>query len=52
MIASRTLPLTDLLPTLREGLAFRGGGNKELLQGQTTATRKEIEAFFENSFRV
>jgi alanyl-tRNA synthetase len=52
MIASRTLPLTDLLPTLRERLAFRGGGSKELLQGQTTATRKEIEAFFENSFRV
>ena len=46
MIASRTLPLTDLLPSLRERLAFRGGGTKELLQGQSGATRDAIESFF------
>lgn len=51
MIASRTRSLPDLLPSLREKLAFRGGGSKELLQGQTTAQRKEIEAFFEHPYQ-
>ncbi len=46
MICSRALPLTDLLPALREKLAFRGGGSNELLQGQTTAARAAIESFF------
>ena len=46
MIASRNRSLSDLLPALRERLAFRGGGSAELLQGQTRATRDEIERFF------
>ena len=46
MIASRALPLLDLLPALRERLSFRGGGSRELLQGQTGASRAAIESYF------
>ena len=46
MIASATMPLKAHLSYLREGLALRGGGNDELIQGSTPKTRAEIEAFF------
>ncbi len=32
---------------MREELAAKGGGSAEMIQGKTTASRKEIEAFFE-----
>ena len=47
MIAASGLPLKAKLPFFREGLALRGGGNDELLQGSTPKAREVIEAFFE-----
>ena len=39
--------LRDHVKAINGGLSAKGGGSAEMLQGSATATREEIEAFFE-----
>lgn len=38
----------ELAAKMREALGAKGGGSREMIQGKTSASRAEIEAFFEN----
>lgn len=46
LLSSKTIPLKTLLTTMKEKLAFRGGGSDVMMSGSTSATVGQIEAFF------
>ncbi len=49
IIASRTQNLRELVPIINQELSARGGGSPQMIQGSCTATKTEIEKFFQNN---
>ena len=46
IIGSRRVDLRSAAKTINAGIAGRGGGRPEMIQGSASATAEEIEAFF------
>lgn len=46
LLCSERLPLKQMLPELRERIAFRGGGSDAMLTGSSGASVEEIRAYF------
>ena len=49
IIGSRTRDLRSLAKEINAAIGGRGGGRPEMIQGSCTASRREIEAYFQHS---